>query len=292
VAEARIALDVRTDHAEGIVWDADRARLLFVDIPAGRVFEHDPAAATTAVHALGRDVGDVQAAASGALVVAVREGVALFRDGVAEVVAAPLADLPDIRMNDGNVDPAGRLFVGTMAYDQREGAAVLYRLDPDGTLSTVLRDVTISNGIDWSPDGSLLYYVDTPTQRIDVFDYDVASGTLSARRPFAAVPKEDGSPDGLTVDAEGCVWVALYDGGAVRRYDVDGRLDAVVETPGARLVTSCCFGGADLTDLWITTSTENLDATKLEAQPGAGRIYRVENAGRGKRATPFDDSLL
>jgi sugar lactone lactonase YvrE len=290
--DAEVAFDVAAEHGEGIVWDAADGRLLFVDIPTGRVLEHVPGTAPTVALALDRHVTDVHPTRSGALVVAVREGIALLRGRSLDVIAAPLAETPDIRMNDGNVDPAGRLFAGTMAYDAREGAGSLYRLDPDRTLTTVLEGVTISNGIDWSPDGTLLYYADTPTQRLDVFDYDVATGTLANRRVFARIPEEDGMPDGLTVDAEGGVWVALYGGGAVHRYDADGRLDRELGIPGARLVTSCCFAGPNLTDLYVTTSTENLDGAQLRAQPGAGRIYHAEPGARGKPATPFDDSAL
>jgi sugar lactone lactonase YvrE len=288
--DAEVAFDVAAEHAEGIVWDAARGRLLFVDITTGRVFEHVPGTTPTVALALDRHVTDVHPTVGGALVVAVREGIALLRDGSLDVIAAPLAETPDIRMNDGNVDPAGRLFAGTMAYDERVGAGTLYRLDPDGTLTTALENVTISNGIDWSPDGTLLYYADTPTRQIDVFDYDVETGTLSGRRVFATIRDENGFPDGLTVDADGYVWVALYAGGAVHRFDTSGRLDRVLEIPGAQLVTSCCFAGPALADLYVTTSTENLDAAQLLEQPGAGRIYRADPGVRGKPATPFDDS--
>ena len=158
-----------------------------------------------------------------------------------------------------------------MAYDQRPGAGALYRLDPDGSARMVLENVTISNGLEWSPDGSRAYYNDTPTHRTDVFDYDVDSG-LTGLRPFAEVPPEAGHPDGLTVDEEGGVWVALYEGGAVRRYASDGVLDEVIEIP-ARKVTACTFGGPNLDELFITTSREGLEP---DGDPLAGSLFRAE----------------
>jgi len=175
----------------------------------------------------------------------------------------------NVRMNEGGCDPEGRFYCGSMAYDQRPGAGALYRLDPDGSVHVMLENVTISNGLEWSPDGSKAYYNDTPTQRIDVFDYDGESG-LTGRRTFAEIPAEAGGPDGLTVDAEGGVWVALYGGGAVRRYTPDGVLDEVIEV-AADQVTACTFGGSGLDQLFITTSREDL---KPGEDPLAGSLFR------------------
>ena len=154
-----------------------------------------------------------------------------------------------------------------MAYDKQPGAGALYRLDPDRSLHVVLENVTVSNGLDWSPDGSRAYYNDTDTGRVDLFDYDPDAG-LSGRRPFA----ETGArPDGLTVDSEGGVWVALSNAGAVRRYTADGMLDDVVELPTTK-VTACTFGGPQLDQLFITTSREGLDPA---AEPAAGSLFRA-----------------
>jgi sugar lactone lactonase YvrE len=170
-------------------------------------------------------------------------------------------------MNEGACDPDGRFYGGSMAYDRQPGAGAVYRLDADGSTRVVLDRVTISNGIDWSPDGSLAYYNDTETHRTDVFDYDPEAG-LTGRRPFAEVP---GRPDGLTVDAEGGVWISLSDGGQVRRYSADGQLEAVIELPVTK-VTACAFGGPSLNELFITTSRENLAA---DAEPQAGSLFRA-----------------
>jgi sugar lactone lactonase YvrE len=171
-------------------------------------------------------------------------------------------------MNEGGCDPDGRFYCGSMAYDKRPGGAAIYRLDPDLSVRVVVEGVTISNGLEWSPDGTLAYYNDTDTFRVDVFDYDREAG-LTGRRPFAETGLA--RPDGLTVDAEGGVWVALSNGGAVRRYTPEGALDEVVELPVTK-VTACTFGGPKLDELFITTSREGLEPGD---EPPAGSLFRA-----------------
>ena len=288
---ATVALDVGAYHAEGCVWDPVRQRLLFVDLYAGRVFDHDPESGAVVVHELGGQATDVHPTTRpDRLLVAVRDGIALFDDaGAATSLARPLHGRPGLRMNDGHVAPDGRYFAGTMADDVTPGVGELFCLDPGtGELSVVLGGVTISNGIDWSPDGAIVYYVDSPTGRIDVFDYDAGTPAgLTDRRPFARIDPDLGMPDGLTVDAEGGVWVAVFGGGQVQRFTPSGERDAVMHTPGASLVTACCFGGRDLDELFIATSQENLGADDLAAQPEAGRIFAATPGVTGKPATPF-----
>ncbi|GII57651.1 hypothetical protein Pth03_60400 [Planotetraspora thailandica] len=292
---ARPWLDVAGVHCEGVVWDAAARRLRFVDIPRGRVFDADVEAEdgdlrwfdlpapVTAVH----PTTDPET-----VVVADCDGVALATVGlntggeVRERLASPLAGLPGLRMNDANVDPAGRYFAGSMAYDVEPGAGALYRLDRDRSLHTVLTGTTISNGIDWSPDATLCYFADSPLRRVDVFDYDVATGALTGRRAFADTSGIPGIPDGLTVDAEGAVWVAFFGGSRVCRYTPDGRLDHTITLP-TRQVTSCCFAGPALDQLLISTSTEDLSPDDLRREPTAGMIFRAEPGFRGRRANEF-----
>jgi sugar lactone lactonase YvrE len=167
-----------------------------------------------------------------------------------------------------------------MTYDETPGGGTLSRLTGDGGVTTVLDDVTVSNGTGWSPDGRLMYYIDSPTRRVDVFDHE--AGRVSNRRPFAEIEDGAGFPDGLTVDADGCVWVALWDGGAVRRYTPSGELDRVITLPTPR-VTACAFGGSDLTDLYITTARVGLET----AHPVAGSLLVVPGAGKGLQQLPF-----
>jgi sugar lactone lactonase YvrE len=257
-----------TYHGEGPVWSESWGGLRWVDMLAGDVLS---LAADGTIDR--RHVGNVAAALrprrQGGAVIAVERSFALEdADGAIRYLGELWTDT-HVRMNEGGCDPDGRFYCGSMAYDQRPGAGALYRLDPDDSVHVVLENVTISNGLEWSPDGSLAYYNDTPTQRVDVFDYDGESG-LTGRRPFAEIPAEAGGPDGLTVDDEGGVWVALYGGGAVRRYNPEGVLDEVIEVP-AEQVTACTFGGSNLDQLFITTSREGLGGGD---DPLAGSVFR------------------
>ncbi|MGH8951823.1 MAG: SMP-30/gluconolactonase/LRE family protein [Acidimicrobiia bacterium] len=241
-------------HAEGPVWSETWGGLRWVDMLAGDILSLTDGSVSR------RHVGDVAAVVrprlAGGAVIAVERGFALEAPDGTLTYLAPVWDGGEIRMNEGGCDPDGRFYCGSMAYDKRPGAGSVYRLDPDGTVTVVMDGVTISNGLEWSPDGALAYYVDTPTHQVSVFDYEPGSG-LTARRVFVDVAAQPGGPDGLTVDGEGGVWVAFFGGGAVHRYTPDGVLDGVVDVP-ARQVTACTFGGAGLDQLYITTSRENL----------------------------------
>ncbi|WP_051781800.1 MULTISPECIES: SMP-30/gluconolactonase/LRE family protein [unclassified Streptomyces] len=285
---------------EGPVWHAGRADLLWVDITAGlvhraRLVARDddsglPDLGPRTTVGFDRPVGAVAPCASGGLVVAA--GTSFLRVDEAGVVtefahpAIPDDGTPR-RMNDAKCDPAGRLLAGTMAYDATPGAGTLYRLDPDGTVTTVLSPVTISNGLGWSPDGRLVYYADSPTRRVDVFDHDPATGALSARRTFADTGPA-GLPDGLAVDTEGRVWVAVWGAGQVRAYTPDGALHAVVTVPASQ-VSSCAFAGPDLDLLMITTAADGLTAEQLAAEPHAGRLFVCRPGATGLPVPPFAD---
>jgi sugar lactone lactonase YvrE len=186
----------------------------------------------------------------------------------------------DIRMNEGSCDPDGRFYCGSMAYDKRAGAASLYRLDPDGRVQVVLDSVTISNGLDWSPDGGRVYYNDTATSRVDVFDYDASTG-LTDRRTFVDLSAEKLRPDGLTVDVEGAVWVAMANGGVVRRYLENGKCDGAVEVP-TKKTTACAIGGEQLDRLFITTSRDG-----QEHDPLAGALFAIDIGPLGLPAREF-----
>src|SRR4051794_16752380 len=266
-------------HGEGPVWSRRWGGLRWVDMLAGDVLQLMDDGGIHRTH-----VGEVAAALrprrGGGAVIGVRRGFAL------EGPDGSLTRLPevwsgdDVRMNDGGCDPDGRFYCGSMAYDERPRAGALYRLDADGAVAVVFGGVTISNGLEWSSDGTRAYYVDTPTREISVFAYDAHAG-LHDRRRFAEI--RDGLRDGLTVDAGGGVWVALYDGHRVQRYGADGRLDAEVRGPTGR-VTACTFGGADLDRLYITTSREGVG---LGEEPQAGSVYAADVGVRGLPAREF-----
>lgn len=260
---------------EGPRWDPATRRLLWVDIEAGVLHVSDPASGSDRSIPLGNRVGAVAPMRSGDVLVALADRLAvvdLADDSVRTLAAMPHG--PEMRLNDGACDSAGRFWVGSMALDSAPGAGALYRYSPDRTLECILADVTLSNGLGWTPDGERMYFIDSLTYRVDVFDFDVSSGELSERRPFVSIDRADGIPDGLAVDDDGGVWVALYGGGAVRRYRADGSLDRVVEVP-ADNVTACCFGGDDGRSLYITAQ--------------AGGVFVTDVGLSGPPAQPFAD---
>ena len=267
-------------HAEGPVWSSTWGGLRWVDMLAGDVLSFDPAGGVARRH-VGKVVAALRPRVGGGAVLALERAFALEdQDGTLHP-GAPVFDDPGIRFNEGGCDPDGRFWCGTMGYDQQPGAGTVYRLEPEGRVQAVLHGVTVSNGLAWSPDGSLAYYNDTPTHRIDVFDS--VDGELVRRRAFVDLTEEEASPDGLTVDAEGGVWTALNGSGEVRRYDAGGRLTDVVELP-VRLVTACVLGGPRLDELYVTTSRENLPP---DAEPQAGSLFRAAVGVPGLEPLPF-----
>jgi sugar lactone lactonase YvrE len=178
------------------------------------------------------------------------------------------------RMNDGKCDSSGRFWAGTMALDMSPGAGALYRLGTDLQAVQMLPEVSVSNGLAWSRDDRTMYFVDSGTNGVDVFDYTPESGLIDHRRRLLDIAPGDGLPDGMAIDAEGFLWIALWDGWAVRRYTPDGTLDLVVELPTAQ-ITSCTFGGEDLDELYITSASDGLPEWQRREQPHAGAIFRV-----------------
>ena len=288
VPAVELVLEARADLGEGPRWDSRRQRLLWVDIMRGRVHVFTPSTGACRNVSVGRPVGALAGSSDGSLVLAVAGGFARFDldSKRFEMLATVEADRPQNRMNDGACDGAGRFWAGTMALDERPGAGMLYRLDPDLTVHTMLTGVTISNGLDWSLDGRRMYYVDSPTRRIDVFDFDVAAGSIANRRPLVEVPADAGVPDGLTVDAAGFLWVALWGGAALRRYAPDGTLERVVPLPVTH-PTSCAFGGAALDELYVTSARVALTAEQRARQPQAGGVFRLRPGVAGRPAHLF-----
>jgi sugar lactone lactonase YvrE len=288
VTQPTLVLDAQAELGEGPIWDPDRQRLVFVDIMRGRVHAFDPASGDDRIVEVGQPVGAVALTARGDWVMATGRGFARLDpdSGVVTPIAEAAPGRDDVRMNDGYVDFRGRFWAGTLSLARKPGQGALYRLDPDGTVHTMIAPVTTSNGIDWSPDGRLMYYVDTRTRRVDVFDVAEPGGRVSGRRPFVDVPDDAGRPDGLVVDAAGGVWVALWRGRAVRRYHADGRLDRRITLP-VSLVTKCAFGGPSLEDLFITTAWTDLSPDERRAEPLAGGVFRVSPGVAGQPPRRF-----
>jgi len=276
--EVEQVTDVVAYHGEGPVWSPRWGGLRWVDMLAGDVLALGPDGSIERRH-VGRIAAALRPRRGGGAVIGIERGFALEDpDGGVRPLDEVWSD-PSVRMNEGGCDPDGRFYCGSMAYDQREGAASLYRLGPDGSVDVVLEGLTVSNGLEWSPDGSLVYHNDTATYTIAVYAYDREAG-LADRRVLVEL---ENRPDGLTVDADGGIWTALSDGGAVRRYTADGELDAVIAVP-TRKVTACTFGGAALDELFITTSREGLQPGD---DPRAGALFRVVPGVRGLPVREF-----
>jgi sugar lactone lactonase YvrE len=277
-----VAADVRCELGEGPVWDAARGELVWVDIDRGRVYRRSGVGEITLMD-VGQPVGSAVPRADGGLALALSDGFAvLATDGDRpRLVAAVERDRPDTRMNDGACDGRGRFWAGTMSLHGDTRTAALYRLDSDLTVTRVLPGISVSNGIGWSPDERTLYHVDTPRRRIDVYDFDPSRGDVAGRRTVIPVEREHGLPDGLAVDAEGGIWVALWGGSAVQRYSPDGALEARLDIPASN-VTSCCFGGPGLDVLYVTSA-----ARDAHDQPLAGAVFSFQPGVRGLPSTPF-----
>lgn len=262
------AWDTQTcELGEGPVWDGRSGELIWVDILRAQVHRRVLAAGgTRTTTGFDEAVGSIALREGEGWAMVTASGPALWSAAGPPRLLATYAELDGhepstpVRGNDAGVDPAGRLWFGTIAWDMTPGVASLYRLDPHtGHTVRVLAGVSVSNGIGWSPDGTQMYYIDSPTRRIDAFDYDVSTGDPSERRSFAVVPEGTGLPDGCCVDVEGGVWVAMFGGGCVLRFTPTGDLDHRIDIPASQ-VTSCAFVGETLDRLAITTAAADLRA--------------------------------
>ena len=284
--EAACVLECRCDLGEGPLWNPLTERLDFVDITAARLYSFEPRSGAQTVLDVGQHIGSFAPRRDGGYVVAVKDGFGLIEPegSVVEMVAPVTADRADVRMNDGACDPQGRFWAGSMSYQLTPAHGALWRLDPDGSAHTMVEDVTISNGIDWTDDRRTMYFIDSMAYGVDAFDYDAGSGAIGERRRVIDVGDEHADtltvPDGMTLDAEGALWVAVHGAGEVRRYAPDGTLLRVVTVP-VRSVTSIAFGGHNLEELFITCASGG------SGRSVAGGIFHCVPGVRGRPATLF-----
>lgn len=276
--------DPAVDHGEGAFWDAATGTLRHVDMLAGDLITVAGEGASVDRTHVADVLSVIRRRRGGGFVAAVERGFALLDDDLAVVRRIPVFDDPAVRMNEGACDAAGRLFCGSMAYDTRPGGGRLYRLDPDLSVHVVLEGVSIPNGLVWTDAGTTALHADTLTREIRAYDYDPDRGTFGASRVFARMEDDaPGSPDGMALDDMGGLWVAMWGGGAVHRYDPDGRLDQVLPLPVTN-PTSCAFGGGDDPVLYVTTSRQGIAAGE---EPLAGRVAAVPSSVRGASVFSF-----
>ena len=268
-------------NAEGPVWDETTGTLYFIDVEAGKIFSYKDEKLTC--WEAGEQIGCAVLREKGGMIAALKSGLyeVDFPDGEKHFLADPESDIPGNRFNDGKVDPAGRLLAGTMALSSKAGdppTGALYCLDTDGKVSKLIPDVYLSNGLAWSADGGTLYFADTTAQTITRYAYDLTSGTVSDPKVVIRVPNEIGHPDGMTIDEEGKLWIALWGGGALTRWDPEtGDMLEKYELPALN-VSSCCFGGENMDTLFITTASQDTDMSRY---PLAGNVFSMKPGVKG-----------
>jgi sugar lactone lactonase YvrE/DNA-binding IclR family transcriptional regulator len=281
-ADVRCVIPASTFLGEGPHWSARDEKLYFVDILAPAVCTGDPADGSYVTMSVPDLIGFVIPRQSGGFVAAMHgeiRGLDLSTGGITPI-ASPEADKPGNRFNDGKCDRLGRLWAGTLAIDTAPGEGRLWRIDPDGKAFEMDSGFHVSNGLGWSPDDKIFYFTDTAKQTIYAYDFDLAAGTISNRRVFVTVPEASGKPDGLTVDAEGFVWSAHWDGWCVTRYDPQGQVDRVFNLPVPR-PTSCVFGGPDMQTLFVTSARIRLSAAQLVDAPLSGSVFAIDTGIKG-----------
>lgn len=282
-------LHVGNQLGEGPVWSQAERALYWVDILGRKIHRFYPATGSSDVFDVSSPVTLLASRASGGFIAATVDRLSFWdpQSQRFDFIANLEADQPDIRFNDGAVDPAGRLWVGTMnEKDSQLPDGVLYCLDSDLSLRKVAAGFTVSNGIGWSPDHKIMYFTDTMHQVILTYDYDPASGAIENGRPFVYISEAEGYPDGLTIDSEGFVWSAHWGGWRVTRYDPSGKIERVVKMPVPN-VTSCAFGGDNLDELYITTAWSGLGEIERQENPAAGDLFRIKLEVKGIAESEF-----
>jgi sugar lactone lactonase YvrE len=265
-------------------WDADEQALYWLNIWGDPgVFRLNPATREFRQWSPGVHVTGQARRAGGGFIFATRTGLHFWdeKTGVAQFIADPEAENRPVRFNDGSADRQGRFWAGsTQSEDQSQPKGSLYRLNPDCSLQAMAGGLACSNGLGWSPDNKTMYVTAQFAYEIVAFDFDPATGELANRCSFAKIPEADGLPDGLTVDAEGCVWSPQWGGWRITRYDPDGKVERVVKMPVPNPV-ACCFGGPDLKDLYVTTAWGWLSDAERAAAPGCGDLWIIHTDIQG-----------
>ena len=284
MSEVEVAAGGNAVLGESPVWSPDEAALYWVDINNPTVHRLDPATGERKRWLIETETGSIGLAGPGRLVAGLRTGLHFLdlETGKIEKICDPEGGgrFNENRMNDGKVDRAGRFWVGTMNDPGHEPRGTLWRIDADGNAEPAMREIRIPNALCWSPDSSTMYFTDSYSHEIWAFDFDLKEGAFENKRVFAAVPEDEGVPDGATVDAEGFVWCAHMFGGKVSRLAPDGSVERTIELPVPQ-VTSCAFGGPDLDTLYITTASLRMDRAALAEQPLAGALFAADPGVRG-----------
>ena len=289
VNEVTVAYQTEAKLGEGAIWNHESNKLYWVDIE-GKLFNmFDPKTKKNRSFLTASQIGTVVPINKKEALIALIDGIYTINLETGHTtVFAEMADvLTGCRLNDGKCDPAGRLWVGSMHWKQESGKAKLFSIQNDGTITTKIDSVTISNGIVWTKDKKTMYYIDTPTSQIKAYDYDSATGTISNERVAVEISKDLGFPDGMTIDDEDMVWVGMWNGNAVIRFNpITGQLLQKIEVP-AHNITSCAFGGENLETLFITSAKLDMTDEELKKYPLAGSVFKVNPGVKGVKSFFF-----
>ncbi|MFT4015577.1 MAG: SMP-30/gluconolactonase/LRE family protein [Agriterribacter sp.] len=289
---AALEIDAKAFLGEGAIWHPLEHALYWVNIEGKTLHIYDPATKELKTFNMGERIGTVVFDKHGNTIAALQNGIHTIdiQTGELSLIANPLPH-KDIRFNDGKCDPEGRFWVGSMHINQVEGAGSLYRMDHDLGIHKILDGITVSNGIVWSLDKKLMYYIDSPLKRVDVFDYENATGNVRNRRIAFTIPEGLGSPDGMTIDNEGYLWIAVWGGSCVGKFDpLTGEMKLKIIVPAPH-VTSCAFGGNDMDTLYITTARENLTEDELRKYPLSGSVFSAKPNSKGIPAHFFKGAV-
>lgn len=287
--KAELILDEKAILGEGPHWDEQVKVLYWVDIIGKKLHRYSPNIHENKTFTFNEYIGAAVPTDTGEMLLAMHNGIYQFdfQTEKLSLIVNPEADKPNNRFNDGKCDSSGRFYIGTMELNAEKGKGAFFRLDPSGQIQQILSSVTISNGMAWSPDEKLMYYIDTPTGEVATFTYDKKSGDIRYKKPAVKIPSEMGSPDGMTIDQEGMIWVAHWGGSRVTRWDphVGKQLDEVIVP--AKNVTSCVFGGEHLDELYITTARQGMNEEELESYPLAGGLFKVKTKEKGMKGHSY-----
>ncbi|WP_379150733.1 SMP-30/gluconolactonase/LRE family protein [Paenibacillus sp. sgz5001063] len=288
IIKAELVLDAKAELGEGAHWDPEAGRLNWVNIEGKQLRIVDSRTLNEKIYSFKQMISAAVPSVGGGWVVALQDGIYKFReDESLELLAAVETELPGNRLNDAKCDSKGRLWFGSMSMENKEDAGSLYVMDPEGEVRKVLSGIGISNGMAWDDSRGLMYYIDTLTQGVDVMDYDLQNGTVSGRRTVVRFTEGVGSPDGMTIDREGMIWVAHWNGSCVSRWNPHtGEQIGRIEVP-APFVTSCAFGGDHLDELYITTARGGMNPEELQRWPLAGGLFKADTGVKGLQGNRF-----
>ncbi len=280
--QIKCIFEQRNILAESPLWHPHEQALYWIDIPKCELHKLVLNSNQHQSWQMPMEIGCIGLHHKGGLIATLRTGFAHVElpNGKITMLNEPIKNRDDVMFNDGKCDRRGRFWAGTKDVKEEQPLGSIYCLAKDNVCYEITKGFTVSNGIAWSPDNKIMYLCDSPTGHIYQYDFAANSGTISNQQIFATVPTNAGFPDGLTVDSEGCLWSAHWNGWRITRYQPDGRIDLIIPMPVPH-VTSCCFGGSDLQTLYVTSAGRGLSSAELAQAPQAGYLFAIKTSIRG-----------